>query len=131
MNRYSGNSFDNGPAPPPPPYAPPPPGKSHNNGSHSPPGANTPPSTPDDGNQNNGLTVGPIIGISLGSLGVVLFAMLVVVFCLRKGKKKEPAAAKTSAGSLPVSTEKGMSFSMKKKKEGKKKPYLQHLFYIS
>lgn len=103
---YSGNSFDNGPAPPPPPYAPPPPGKSHNNGSHSPPGANTPPSTPDDGNQNNGLTVGPIIGISLGSLGVVLFAMLVVVFCLRKGKKKEPAAAKTSAGSLPVSTEK-------------------------
>ncbi|KAF7151250.1 hypothetical protein RHSIM_Rhsim02G0105000 [Rhododendron simsii] len=103
---YSGNSFDNGPAPPPPPHAPPPPGKSQNNGSHSPPGANTPPSTPDDGNQNNGLTVGPIIGISLGSLGVVLFAMLVFVFCLRKGKKKEPAAAKTSAGSLPVSTEK-------------------------
>jgi len=108
---YSGNSFDNSPAPPPPPYTPPPPGKLRNNGSHSPPVANNTPvsgqsSNPDDGNKKNGLTVGPIIGISLGSSVVVFFAMVVLVFCLRKGKKKEPRAAKASTASLPVSTEK-------------------------
>ncbi|GFZ06349.1 STRUBBELIG-receptor family 8 [Actinidia rufa] len=109
---YNGNSFDNGPAPPPPPYTPPPPGRSHNNRSQSPPGAHTPPgsggqsSNPDDGNKKKGLKAGPILGISLGSLFVFLFAMLVLVFWLQNRKKKEPAAARTSAGNLPVTIDK-------------------------
>ncbi|CAL5410604.1 unnamed protein product [Camellia sinensis] len=108
---YDGNSFDNGPAPPPPPYTSPPPGRPHNNRSHSPPGADSPQgsggqsSNPDNGNKK-ALAAGPIIGIALGSSLVVFFAMLVIVFCLRKGKRKEPTAVRTSSGSLPVSTDK-------------------------
>ncbi|KAI8001484.1 Protein STRUBBELIG-RECEPTOR FAMILY 8 [Camellia lanceoleosa] len=108
---YDGNSFDNGPAPPPPPYTSPPPGRPHNNRSHSPPGADSPQGSggqsanPDNGNKK-ALAAGPIIGIALGSSLVVFFAMLVIVFCLRKGKRKEPTAARTSSGSLPVSTDK-------------------------
>ncbi|KAK3021938.1 hypothetical protein RJ639_046137 [Escallonia herrerae] len=108
---YDGNSFDNGPAPPPPPYTPPPPGRSHNNRSHSPPGSRTPGSdgrsaNADNKNEKKGLAVGPIIGIIAGSLLVALLALLVLVLCLRKGKKKE-SSAKTSIGSLPVTTDKG------------------------
>uniref|UniRef100_A0A5B6ZUS8 Protein kinase domain-containing protein n=1 Tax=Davidia involucrata TaxID=16924 RepID=A0A5B6ZUS8_DAVIN len=99
--RYDGNSFDNGPAPPPPPYTSPPPNRSHNNRSHSPPSAHTPSSNSENGNKK-WLTAGPIIGIILGSLLVVLFALL--VFCLRKGKRKE-SAARTS-GSIAVITDK-------------------------
>ncbi|CAK9182220.1 unnamed protein product [Ilex paraguariensis] len=105
---YNGNSFDNGPAPPPPPYTPPPPGRTHNNRSQSPPGARTPQgfdgqsSNPDGGKKNNWLTTGPLIGIILGSSLVVLFSLLALVFCLRKGKRKE-LAPRPSAGSLPVS----------------------------
>ncbi|XP_057472221.1 protein STRUBBELIG-RECEPTOR FAMILY 8-like [Actinidia eriantha] len=108
---YDGNSFDNGPAPPPPPYTLPPPGRPHNNHSQSPSGAHTPPgsggqsSNPDDENKK-GLNAGPILGISLGSLFVVLFAMLVLVFWLQNRKTKEPAAARTPAGNLPVTTDK-------------------------
>ncbi|CAL5421744.1 unnamed protein product [Camellia sinensis] len=108
---YDGNSFDNGPAPPSPPYTSPPPGRPHNNRNHSPPGADSPQgsggqsSNPDNGNKK-ALAAGLIIGIALGSSLVVFFAMLVIVFCLRKGKRKEPTAARTSSGSLPVSTDK-------------------------
>ncbi|KAA8520135.1 hypothetical protein F0562_014391 [Nyssa sinensis] len=108
--RYDGNSFDNGPAPPPPPYTSPPPSRSRNNRSHSPPGGITPhdsdghSSNLDNGNKKTWLTAGPIIGIILGSSLVVLFALLVLVFCLRKGKRKG-SAARTS-GSLAVITDK-------------------------
>ncbi|GFZ10639.1 STRUBBELIG-receptor family 8 [Actinidia rufa] len=108
---YDGNSFDNGPAPPPPPYTLPPPGRPHNNHSQSPPGAHTLPgsggqsSNPDDENKK-GLNAGPILGISLGSLFVVLFAMLVLVFWLQNRKTKKPSAARTPAGNLPVTTDK-------------------------
>ncbi|KAK3016793.1 hypothetical protein RJ639_006059, partial [Escallonia herrerae] len=107
---YDGNSFDNGPAPPPPPYTPPPPGRSHDNRSHSPPGSRTPGSdgrsaNADNKNEKKGLTVGPIVGITAGSLLVALLALLLLVLCLRKGKKKE-SSAKTSIGSLPVTTDK-------------------------
>ncbi|KAF5944218.1 hypothetical protein HYC85_018295 [Camellia sinensis] len=110
---YDGNSFDNSPAPLLPPYTSPPPSRPHSNHSHSPPGArassgsNGQLSNPDDGNKK-GLTTGSILGITLGSLFVVLFVMLVLVFCLQKGKRKEPAAVRTFAGSLPVSTDKEM-----------------------
>ena len=134
MGRYDGNSFDNGPAPPPPPYTLPPPGRPHNNHSQSPPGAHTPlvsggqSSNPDDGNKK-GLKAGPILGISLGSLFVVLFAMLVLVFWLQNRKKKEPSTARTSAGNLSVTTDKGVSLlSLEKKKEKKGRRWRRTLF---
>ncbi|KAL6992858.1 Protein STRUBBELIG-REPTOR FAMILY 8 [Sarracenia purpurea var. burkii] len=108
MSRYGGNSFDNGPAPPSPPYTSIPRGRPH----YSPPvaraplGSNGQSSNPDDGNRKKGLTAGPIIGITLGSSLVVLFVMLVFVFCLRKDKRKEPSSARTSARSLPISKDK-------------------------
>ncbi|GMP43315.1 hypothetical protein CsSME_00012716 [Camellia sinensis var. sinensis] len=98
---YDENSLDNGPAPPSPPYTSPPPGRPHNNRSHSPPGADSPQgsggqsSNPDNGNKK-ALAAGLIIGIALGSSLVVFFAMLVI----------EPTAARTSSGSLPISTDK-------------------------
>lgn len=107
--RYDGNSFNNGPAPPPPPYTPPPPGRSHKNRSNS-PGSQTPGdsggrlSKPSNGSKK-GLTAGPIIGIIVGSLLLLLFVVLVFVFCARKGKKKENSIA-TSGGRLPVILEK-------------------------
>ncbi|RVW45988.1 Protein STRUBBELIG-receptor family 8 [Vitis vinifera] len=106
---YDGNSFDNGPAPPPPPYTPPPPSRSRSNRTHSPPEARTPSSS--DGqssnsdNGNKGLAIGPIIGIVLGSL-LVLVALIALVFCVRKAKKKG-TGARPSVGSVPVVTEKG------------------------
>lgn len=105
---YDGNSFDNGPAPPPPPYTPPPPSRSRSNRTHSPPEARTPSSS--DGqssnsdNGNKGLAIGPIIGIVLGSL-LVLVALIALVFCVRKAKKKG-TGARPSVGSVPVVTEK-------------------------
>ncbi|XP_059624450.1 protein STRUBBELIG-RECEPTOR FAMILY 8 isoform X2 [Cornus florida] len=108
--RYDGNSFDNGPAPPPPPYTSPPSSRSPNNRSHSPPGAHTPngqSSNPDDENKKNGLTTGPIIGIILGSSMVVLFALLVLIFCLRRGKRKE-STARTSTGNPVVGADQEM-----------------------
>ncbi|KAI3823853.1 hypothetical protein L1987_05298 [Smallanthus sonchifolius] len=85
---YDGNSFDNGPAPPPPPYTAPP-GKSHNNRSRSPPsrthtGSDVPSSDTSSGKK---LSLGAILGISLGSAFVILFIVLVLLFCLIKGKK--------------------------------------------
>lgn len=104
---YGGNSFDNGPAPPPPPFTPPPPGKSHNNRSHSPPshtpaGSHVPASDTSSGKK---LSIGAIVGISLGSAFLILLIVLVYLFCLRKGKGKENAA-RTSTGNLPIGGEK-------------------------
>ncbi|XAR65688.1 Non-specific serine/threonine protein kinase [Bertholletia excelsa] len=110
---YNGNSFVNGPAPPPsPPYTSPPPGRPHNNHSHTPPsshkrsGSDGHSSNPDKMNKKKELGAGPIIGIILGFLSVILFATLVLLFCLRKGKRREGAVGRTSGGSLPVSKDK-------------------------
>ncbi|KAL3519425.1 hypothetical protein ACH5RR_017574 [Cinchona calisaya] len=99
--KYDGNSFANGPAPPPPPYTPPPPGRFRNRSSpapHAPQGSGSRPTNP-----NTGLKAGPIVGIVLGSSVVAFLAILALVFCLRKGQRKE-IAARTSTGSLSAST---------------------------
>ncbi|KAL2483942.1 Protein STRUBBELIG-RECEPTOR FAMILY 8 [Forsythia ovata] len=109
---YDGNAFANGPAPPPPPYTSPPPGSSRNSRNTSPPSGHSPqdsnrrPSNQHDGNKKKGLTTGPIIGIAIGSSLAVIFMMLALVFCLRRGNKKEIVARPPSAASLPVSTDK-------------------------
>ncbi|KAM7506297.1 hypothetical protein LguiB_005201 [Lonicera macranthoides] len=116
VNNFSGdlpNSFSSLlnlstlPAPPPPPYTAPPPGRSRNNRTQSPPGSRTPQGSNDPNNRNikKGLTTAAIIGIILGSLLVAIFALLVLVFCLRKGKKKK-SNRRSSTGSLPVTTDK-------------------------
>nr|XP_016506399.1 PREDICTED: protein STRUBBELIG-RECEPTOR FAMILY 8-like [Nicotiana tabacum] len=101
---YDGNSFANSPAPPPPPYTPPPPGRSRNNRNRSPPRSRTRPgSNPENGDKKKGLTTGAIIGIVIGSSLAVLFALVALVFCFRRGKGKEIAARPSpSPGSLPV-----------------------------
>ncbi|KAJ9566635.1 hypothetical protein OSB04_002601 [Centaurea solstitialis] len=90
---YDGNSFDNGPAPPPPPYTPPPPARSNNNRSRSPPSRM--PTGDDEQSSNTSnrkrLSIGAIIGICVGSALLVLLGLLVLAFCLLKGKKKKNA----------------------------------------
>ncbi|CAA2993364.1 STRUBBELIG-RECEPTOR FAMILY 8 [Olea europaea subsp. europaea] len=107
---YDGNAFANGPAPPPPPYTSPPPGSSRNNRNRPPPGhspdSDRPLPNQHNGNKKNGLNTGPIIGIVIGSSLAVLFVILGLVFCLRRGNKKEIVARPPSAASLPVSTDK-------------------------
>ncbi|GAV86558.1 Pkinase domain-containing protein/LRRNT_2 domain-containing protein/LRR_4 domain-containing protein/LRR_6 domain-containing protein [Cephalotus follicularis] len=93
---YVGNSFDNGPAPPPPPYTTPPPERAHRN--HSGSGTNEPPTS--DGSKK-GLSVGPIVGIILGAVLLVVLALLAFYFCIRKNKKRV-SGAKTSRGSLSL-----------------------------
>ncbi|XP_076881573.1 protein STRUBBELIG-RECEPTOR FAMILY 8-like [Bidens hawaiensis] len=105
--KYDGNSFDNGPAPPPPPYTAPPPGKARNNRTRSPPsrthtGSGTPSSNTSSGKK---LSIGTILGISLGSGFVILFVMLVLLFCLRKGKKTQNTP-RNSIVNPPVISEK-------------------------
>ncbi|GFQ02876.1 protein strubbelig-receptor family 8, partial [Phtheirospermum japonicum] len=100
---YGGNAFANGPAPPPPPYTAPPPGRSRNNGAPPPRGRSPVSNVPNnsrDGHKN-GLGAGPIVGIVIGSVITVIFLLLVLVFCLRRGNKKE-IAARPSTGSLPI-----------------------------
>ncbi|KAL8462694.1 hypothetical protein ACS0TY_033641 [Phlomoides rotata] len=105
---YDGNTFANGPAPPPPPYTSPPPGRSRPNSRPAPPGGHTSdsndPRMSRDENKN-GLEAGPIVGIVLGSLFAVVFLLLGLVFCRKRGNKKE-IAARPSTGSLPVSSDK-------------------------
>ncbi|KAK9155562.1 hypothetical protein Sjap_003042 [Stephania japonica] len=91
--KYEGNSFDNGPAPPPPPYTPPPPGRSHN--THNRSGPHTDSTSGSQGRDSNldhqdnkGVATGHVVGIVLGSILLVLCAMLVLVFCLRRSKGK-------------------------------------------
>ncbi|XP_062088283.1 protein STRUBBELIG-RECEPTOR FAMILY 8 isoform X2 [Humulus lupulus] len=100
---YDGNSFDNGPAPPPPPFMPPPTGRSHPNRSHS--GSSSHKSDADGKapHSNGGLAVGALVGIILGSVSVALIALLVLVVCLRKNKRKG-TGARTSGASLSVRT---------------------------
>ncbi|XP_076959443.1 protein STRUBBELIG-RECEPTOR FAMILY 8-like [Bidens hawaiensis] len=103
---YDGNSFDNGPAPPPPPYTSPPPGKAHNNRTRSPPSHthDVPSSDTSDGKK---LSTGAILGISLGAAFVILFAVLVLIFCLQKRKRTENVR-RTSTVNSPVIGEKEM-----------------------
>ncbi|XP_043692586.1 protein STRUBBELIG-RECEPTOR FAMILY 8-like isoform X1 [Telopea speciosissima] len=108
---YGGNSFDNGPAPPPPPYSSPPPRRSHNNGNHSGPGTHGtqgPSSHPGSGNKKNGLNTGPVVGIILGSVLVVLCLLLAIVFWLRKGKVGKHSSARASIGIPSAGTDKGL-----------------------
>lgn len=112
-NRYNGNSFTNSPAPPPPPYTPPPHGRSGNNRSRSPahetPGSVGLPSSPKDENGKKGLKAGPLVGIVLGSSVVAFLALIALVFCLRKAKRKE-VATRPSTGSVSASTGQFWSF---------------------
>ncbi|KAL9384198.1 hypothetical protein Peur_024521 [Populus x canadensis] len=101
---YNGNSFDNGPAPPPPPYTSPPSGKSHRNRTH--PGSGAPRTSSSDGQpseSDKGISVGAIVGVALGSVVLVLIALLALVFCIKKhqGKEIDPLA---SRGSRPADT---------------------------
>ncbi|XP_065878371.1 protein STRUBBELIG-RECEPTOR FAMILY 8 [Euphorbia lathyris] len=99
-----GNSFDNGPAPPPPPYNPPPPGRFRSNRSRSASGAHTPPSSNgESSDSDNGLSVGAVVGIILGSTFLVLIALLCIVVCIRKNKRKNVGTL-ASNGSRPGST---------------------------
>ncbi|GER56297.1 kinase [Striga asiatica] len=104
---YNGNTFSNGPAPPPPPYTAPPPGRSRNNNGtqSSPPRAHNPNANVPINSHNerkNGLTAGAIVGIVIGcGVGAILL-LLALVFCLRKGNKKE-VAARLSIGSQTAS----------------------------
>ncbi|KAL8197917.1 hypothetical protein R6Q57_030075 [Mikania cordata] len=103
---YDGNSFDNGPAPPPPPYTTPP-SKAHNNRSRSPPsrthmGSDVPSSNTGSGKK---LSIGAILGISLGSAFFILFTVLVLLFCLLKGKKTKDTT-RTSTAIPPIIGEK-------------------------
>lgn len=104
---YDGNSFDNGPAPPPPPFSAPPPGKSQSNRSHSPPSRTHAGSDVPSSNTSNGkkLGIGAILGISLGSAFFVLLLLLGLLFCLKKGQRKENVA-RTSTVNPPISSEK-------------------------
>ncbi|OVA03429.1 Protein kinase domain [Macleaya cordata] len=109
-----GNSFTNGPAPPPPPYTSPPPGRSHNN--HNRTGRDTKQASDGRGSHsshenNNGLKAGPIVGIVVGSILVVLSAMLALVFCLRRfsrEKHEKERNAPASLGTLSVGADKEM-----------------------
>ncbi|XP_077224297.1 protein STRUBBELIG-RECEPTOR FAMILY 8-like isoform X2 [Tasmannia lanceolata] len=108
-----GNSFDNGPAPPPPPYTSPPPGRSHNNRNHTatlnPSQGNEGQASPPDRNNKRSLTVGPIVGIVMGSILMALCAILAIVFCLwkfSKGKAEKRSTLEGSLGSLSVGTDK-------------------------
>ncbi|KAE8673454.1 Protein STRUBBELIG-RECEPTOR FAMILY 6 [Hibiscus syriacus] len=103
---YDGNSFDNGPHPSSLSFSPPPPGRSHNRhktGS----GTRTAP-TPDaqSSESDNGSSAGQIVGMAIGSLLVVFLALLAVVFCIRRSKRKA-SGARPSRGSLSVSSNDG------------------------
>ncbi|KAI3740928.1 hypothetical protein L2E82_31403 [Cichorium intybus] len=76
---YDGNSFDNAPY-----TTPPPPARSNNNRSPSPPtGSNA------QSSNRKKLSIGAILGISLGSALLLLLGFLMLLFCLRKRVKKE------------------------------------------
>ncbi|CAN6552711.1 unnamed protein product [Malus baccata var. baccata] len=100
---YDGNGFDNGPAPPPPPYIPPPPGRSTKNRSRS--GSGTPPQGSDGQSHDskNGLAVGALVGIILGSVFVALIVLLALAFCIRKNKR-EDRIPRVSGGNVSART---------------------------
>ncbi|GMN36388.1 hypothetical protein TIFTF001_005978 [Ficus carica] len=106
---YDGNSFDNGPAPPPPPYTSPPQGRSHNNRNHSGPGTHTEDSGNATSHSENGLAVGALVGIILGSISVAAIVFLALLICIRRSKRKvtgaRPSGASLSIGTNSVTTE--------------------------
>ncbi|KAE8728693.1 Protein STRUBBELIG-RECEPTOR FAMILY 8 [Hibiscus syriacus] len=103
---YDGNSFDNGPAPLPPPFSPPPPVRPlnrHKTGS----GIRTPPTSDAQSSESyNGPSAGQIVGIALGSCLVVALALLALVFCIRKSKRKV-SGTRAWRGSLSVGSNEG------------------------
>ncbi|WCJ20154.1 STRUBBELIG-receptor family 8 [Euphorbia peplus] len=107
---YGGNTFDNGPAPPPPPYNPPPPGRFRSNRSRSGSGANTPSSSNGQSSESdNGLSVGAVVGIILGSTFFLLIVLLFLVLCIRKNKRKDVGTLASngsrSAGTNDINTQ--------------------------
>ncbi|XWS19371.1 hypothetical protein CRYUN_Cryun31cG0009900 [Craigia yunnanensis] len=103
---YDGNSFANGPAPPPPPYSPPPPGRSHNKHNSGSGARTSPASDGQSSDSDKGPSAGFIVGIVLGSLLLVVLALLALVFCIRKNKRKE-SGARASRESLSVGSNDG------------------------
>ncbi|XWS15538.1 hypothetical protein CRYUN_Cryun34aG0008600 [Craigia yunnanensis] len=103
---YDGNSFANGPAPPSPPYSPPPPGRSHNKHNSGSGARTSPPSDGQSSDSDKGPSAGLIVGIVLGSVLLVVLALLALVFCIRK-KKRKVRGARASRGSLSVGSNDG------------------------
>ncbi|KAK6265020.1 hypothetical protein SCA6_020454 [Theobroma cacao] len=103
---YDGNSFANGPAPPPPPYSPPPPRRSHNKHNSGSGARTSPASDGQSSDSDNGPSAQLIVGIVLGSLLLVVLALLALVFCIHKNKKKV-SGARASRGSLSVGSNDG------------------------
>ncbi|GMI77501.1 STRUBBELIG-receptor family 8 [Hibiscus trionum] len=103
---YDGNSFDNGPALVPPPFSPPPPGRSRNRHKTGSETRTSPRADAQSSESDNGLSAGQIVGIALGSLLVVVLALLGVVFCIRRSKRKV-SGARASRGSLSVGSNDG------------------------
>ncbi|CAN1326622.1 Protein STRUBBELIG-RECEPTOR FAMILY 8 [Linum perenne] len=103
--KFEGNSFDNGPAPPPPPFTSPPPGRPRNNPSRSGPGGvpASPSRNGESSQSSKGLSVGAIVGISLGSAFLVGI-LIVIVFCIRKSKTKEAGIVASHGESRPART---------------------------
>ncbi|XVF27953.1 hypothetical protein REPUB_Repub14bG0153500 [Reevesia pubescens] len=103
---YDGNSFANGPAPPPPPYSPPPPGKSHNKHNSGSGARASPASDGQSSDSDKGPSAGLIVGIVLGSLLLVVLALLALVYCILKNKRKV-SGARASRESLSVGSNDG------------------------
>ncbi|XWS18170.1 hypothetical protein CRYUN_Cryun32bG0019400 [Craigia yunnanensis] len=101
---YDGNSFANGPTPPPPPYSPSPPGRSHNKHNSGSGARTSPTSDGQSSDSDKGPSAGLIVAIVLGSL--LLVALLALVFCIRKNKRKV-SGARASRGSLSVGSNDG------------------------
>lgn len=91
---YDGNSFTNEPAPP---------GRSHNKHNSGSGGHTSPASDGQSSDSDNGLSAGIIVGIVLGSLLLLVVAVLAFVFCIRKNKRKV-SGARASRANLSVST---------------------------
>ncbi|XP_022716149.1 protein STRUBBELIG-RECEPTOR FAMILY 8-like isoform X1 [Durio zibethinus] len=103
---YDGNSFANGPAPPPPPYSASPPGRSHNKHNSGSGARTSPASDGQSSDSDKGPPAGLIVGIVLGSLLLVLLALLALVFCIRKNKRKV-GGARASRRNLSVGSNDG------------------------
>ncbi|KAE8664455.1 Protein STRUBBELIG-RECEPTOR FAMILY 8 [Hibiscus syriacus] len=103
---YDGNSFDNGPAPPRPPFSPPPYGRSRNRHKTGSGTRISPTSDAQSSESDNKPSAGQIVVIALGSFLVVALALLAVVFCIRKSKRKV-SGTRASRGSLSVGSNEG------------------------
>jgi hypothetical protein len=117
-HRLEGNSFTNGPAPPPPHFTPPPPRRPRNSPKHpqgpgdAPKGFDGP---TDQGDKKHGLGTGPLVGIVVGSIVVVLCVVFLMVCCMRHVRKRKVDASNESkdfVAPLTVNIDKGMPIIM-------------------